>query len=170
MKAQDARALGYRTTGEVAESLGTTPRTVLHYEEMDLVTPKMSDGGTRFYSDFDVRRLEVCLLLSRLGVPLRVLTGLSTTRPASRSGRESSHKLVPQLDELREFLAAKLTAIDGMLDDLDLAREHIVACWECPNRPTRSTCPDCPCETELSSSALLHLTWDFDRGADPAED
>ena len=83
MDATRARQLGYQSAGEVAEMLGVTLRTVRYYEEQGLVTPTRTDKGTRYYSDFDVQRLEVCVRLAAVGVPIKTLRQLATIRPNS---------------------------------------------------------------------------------------
>ena len=43
--------------GDLAEEFGTTPRALRFYEQNGLVTPRR-EGGTRFYSDDDRRRIK----------------------------------------------------------------------------------------------------------------
>lgn len=50
-----------------------------------------------------------------------------------------------------------------LLSDLEKTERLVRTCWDCPNRPTRADCPDCPCELEIDSAFILHLTWDDDR-------
>jgi DNA-binding transcriptional MerR regulator len=160
---QQARSFGYRTAGEVAELLGVTPRTIHYYEEEGLVTPKRTDKGTRFYSEFDVERLEVCVRLASIGTPVKKLRQLALTRPASASGREASHALAEVFDQMRRNIRSRLSLLRYLSTDLDKTERLVRTCWECPNRPNRTDCPDCPCELELDKGFLLHLTWDPDR-------
>jgi DNA-binding transcriptional MerR regulator len=147
----------------VAELLGVTPRTVHYYEEQGLVTPKRTDKGTRFYSDFDVRRLEVCVRLAELGVPIRTIARLAQTRPNSATGEDSSHALVEVFSEIRSTFRKRLAGLRYMLGDLEKTERLVRTCWNCPNKPTRQDCPDCPCEVELNSAFIVNLTWDPDR-------
>jgi DNA-binding transcriptional MerR regulator len=163
---REARRRGYQSSGEVAELLGVTPRTVHYYEEQGLVTPKRTDKGTRFYSDFDVRRLEVCVRLAELGVPIRTIAKLAQTRPNSTTGEESSHALVEVFAEIRGTFRKRLAGLRYMLGDLEKTERLVRTCWTCPNKPTRKDCPDCPCETDLRTAFILNLTWDPDRPED----
>lgn len=163
MDAIQARRRGYHSAGEVAEMLGVTSRTVRYYEEQGLVTPVRTDKGTRYYSDFMIQRLEVCVRLAGVGVPLKVLRELATIRPSSATGEESSHALVEVFAELRRDLRESLKTIRNVLSDLETTERLVRTCWDCPNRPTRRDCPGCPCEQELDSAFVLHLTWDDDR-------
>jgi DNA-binding transcriptional MerR regulator len=148
--------------------LGVTPRTVRYYEERGLVTPARTDKGTRYYSDFAVQRLEVCVRLAAVGVPIKTLIRLATIRPSSRSGRESSHQLATVFALLREDLRGFLANVRYLLSDLEKTERLVRTCWDCPLRPNRIDCPDCPCENQLDSAFILHLTWDDNR-PEPAE-
>ncbi|MEW2550086.1 MerR family transcriptional regulator, partial [Streptomyces sp. NPDC047002] len=163
MDATEARRLGYQSAGEVAELLGVTLRTVRYYEEQGLVTPARTDKGTRYYSDFAVQRLEVCVRLTALGVPLKTLRQLATIRPSSATGEESSHELVEVFGRLRAELRTQLANIRYLLSDLEKTERLVRTCWSCPNRPNRIDCPECPCERQLDSATILHLTWDDNR-------
>jgi DNA-binding transcriptional MerR regulator len=163
MDATEARRLGYQSSGEVAELLGVTLRTLRYYEEQGLVTPSRTDKGTRYYSDFAVQRLEVCVRLAAVGVPIKTLKQLAGTRPASASGEESSHQLVETFASIRADLRASLANLRYLLSDLEKTERLVRTCWACPNRPNRLDCPECPCEKEIDSAFILHLTWDDNR-------
>jgi DNA-binding transcriptional MerR regulator len=162
--ATEARRLGYQSAGEVAELLGVTPRTVRYYEEQGLITPARTDKGTRYYSDFAVQRLEVCVRLAAAGVPIKTLKQLATIRPSAATGEESSHRLADVFTQVRTDLRASLANLRYLLSDLEKTERLVRTCWDCPRRPTRVDCPDCPCETQIDTSFILHLTWVEDRG------
>ena len=168
MDASQARRLGYQSAGEVAEMLGVTLRTVRYYEEEGLITPLRTDKGTRYYSDFAVQRLEVCVRLAAVGIPIKTLRQLATTRPNSDTGEESSHRLVDIFEQLRADLRVTLANVRYLLSDLEKTERLVRTCWDCPNPPTRVDCAACPCETDIDSAFILHLTWDEDR-PEPAE-
>lgn len=48
--------------GEVAERLGTTPRTLRFYDQEGLIRPRRSEKGTRHYGEDDIERLQAILL------------------------------------------------------------------------------------------------------------
>lgn len=168
MDASEARRLGYQSAGEVAELLGVTLRTVRYYEAEGLVTPARTDKGTRYYSDFAVQRLEVCVRLAAVGVPIKTLRQLAATRPSSATGEESSHALAEIFAQLRGDLRARLANLRYLLSDLEKTERLVRTCWDCPLRPNRTDCPDCDCETQIDSAFLLHLTWDESR-PEPSE-
>ena len=163
MDAVQARRLGYQSAGEVAEMLGVTLRTIRYYEEQGLVAPTRTDKGTRYYSDFAVQRLEVCVRLAAIGIPIKTLRQLAMIRPGSESGEESSHRLAEVFAQIRGELRQSLANLRYLLSDLEKTERLVRTCWECPLRPNRIDCPDCPCELQLDSAFILHLTWDGDR-------
>jgi MerR family transcriptional regulator/heat shock protein HspR len=64
------REKGY-TISAVAESYDIHPQTLRLYERQGLLKPSRSKGNTRYYSESDLRRLELILTLTRdLGVNL----------------------------------------------------------------------------------------------------
>lgn len=163
MDAAEARQLGYQSAGEVAEMLGVTLRTIRYYEEQGLVAPDRTDKGTRYYSGFAVQRLEVCVRLAAVGVPIKTLRQLALIRPAAESGEQSSHQLAEVFAQLRTDLRGTLANVRYLLSDLEKTERLVRTCWECPRRPNRIDCPDCPCELRIDSAFILHLTWDDDR-------
>jgi len=165
LRSEDARRLGYRRAGEVAELLGITVRTVHYYEEEGLVTPRRTSRGTRYFSEFDVRRMEVCVRLACVGVPLRTIRDVALTRLDAGSGDDFGRAVVELIARMREDFRANLAALRNLLADLERAERLARSCWSCPNPPTRRSCPGCPCETQLASSFFMHLAWDPDRPA-----
>lgn len=163
MQPKAAREKGWKKVGEVAKLLGTTPRALLYYEEQGIISPRRTSRGTRYYTKADIRRFAVAHRMVALGIPVKTVRELATIRPAARTGRESSRRLCPTI----EGLVARL---DRQIDDLTRLRRDLVhgsaiirECFDCEKRPTRLTCPECPCETRLHEAEVLALTWDADR-------
>ena len=160
------RGGGWQSSGEVAELLGVTPRTVHYYEEQGLVTPERTDEGTRFCSDFDVRRLEVCVRLAELGVPIRTIARLAQIRKEAATGEATSRALVEVFAGMRSTFRERLARLRYVLGDLEKIERLVRGCWTCPNKPNPR---DCPGERELNSAFILSLTWDPDRPDDELE-
>src|SRR3954470_18688484 len=77
--------------GEVAELVGTTPRTIRYYEEFGLLAapPAHEKGRHRTYDETDVRRLqELIRLRDLLGVSLEELKSLVEAEEARAVLRE----------------------------------------------------------------------------------
>ncbi|MGZ8219931.1 MerR family transcriptional regulator, partial [Methylomagnum sp.] len=135
--------------GELAEDLSTTSRTIRLYEELGLISPERTEGGTRLYRTKDAKRLAMALRLARLGLELRDVQRLAHTRAQCASGAEAVTKLVPLLDELQVWLESTLTELKRLQCDLQQTETLVRQCSACPNRPNRRDCPECPMEQNL---------------------
>ncbi|MDX1433247.1 MAG: MerR family transcriptional regulator [Gammaproteobacteria bacterium] len=163
MQPKAAREKGWKKVGEVAKLLGTTPRALLYYEEQGIISPRRTSRGTRYYTKADIRRFAMAHRMVALGIPVKTVRELATIRPAARSGRESSRRLAPAIEEIIEDLDRRIDELSRLREDLARGSEIIRACFDCDLRPTRLTCPECPCETRLYDAEVLALTWDPDR-------
>jgi MerR family transcriptional regulator, repressor of the yfmOP operon len=135
--------------GEVAELVGTTPRTIRYYEEVGLLAPppEHAKGRHRTYDEADVRRVqELIRLRDLLGVSLEELGRLAEAEEARAALRErwqhtaadaDRRAILEQavghvtaqlalvrsrraaLDGLEAELADKLSRIEGRLSELD---------------------------------------------------
>lgn len=163
MQPKAAREKGWKKVGEVAKLLGTTPRALLYYEEQGIITPRRTTRGTRYYTNADIRRFAVAHRMVALGIPVKTVRELATIRPEANSGRESSRKLCPAIKEILAGLDREIDELTRLRHDLSRGHAIIGECHDCDARPTRLTCPECPCETRLGEVELLALTWDCER-------
>jgi DNA-binding transcriptional MerR regulator len=135
--------------GEVADLVGTTPRTIRYYEEFGLLAapPAHEKGRHRTYDDADVRRLqELIRLRDLLGVSLEELKRLVEAEEAravlrerwQHTDREADRRAILEqsvghvtaqlalvrarraaLDGLEAELAAKLDRARALLRELE---------------------------------------------------
>ena len=112
---EDAPAL---RIGEVARLVGTTPRTIRYYEEMELL-PEASgrpSGGHRIYTDAEVARLqEVMRLKELLGLTLEELKELLTVEEARAEVRAELRREDVAPSRRRELLIEAGGHIDRQL-------------------------------------------------------
>lgn len=146
--------------GELAEELATTPRTIRLYEELGLIAPDRTAGGTRLYRRHDVKRLTVALRLAGLGVELSALQRLAGTRELCASGSEAVSRVLPLVEELRAWLGSARRELEDLERDVERAEALIRQCSHCPNRPNRRDCPRCPMEKNVDSTDIARLIWD----------
>ena len=146
--------------GELAEDLRTTPRTIRLYEELGLIVPERTQGGTRLYRKKDAKRLAVSLRLARLGMELGDVQRLAQIREQCDSGAEAVSKVMPLLGELRAWIGATVSELEALKRDLEQAEALIQQCSECSNRPNRQDCPRCPVDQNVDSADLARLIWD----------
>ena len=90
MAKQDSADGGYRI-GTVANLTGLDPHTIRAWERRyRAIEPGRSEGGTRFYSDADVARLQLIKAVVDCGDPVRRVARLSDARCASRCSSRGS--------------------------------------------------------------------------------
>jgi len=149
--------------GEVAELLGTTPRTLRFYEEQGMLTPFRTAKGTRLYTKDDIVRLRVIQHLTHLDVPLHTVHELAVARPESLSGDEASHKVFTLLNELRVDVEKKKRECEDAQQQIAAALKLVKQCFGCQEKPTAHDCKGCPVEKKKTRSRLFHLIWDKER-------
>lgn len=146
--------------GELAGELATTPRTIRLYEELGLIVPERTAGGTRLYRKKDVKRLAVVLRLARLGLELGTLQRLVQAREQCLSGAEAVSRVLPLMGELRTWIRSAAQELEALERDAERAEGLIRQCSACPNRPNRKDCPCCPVDKNVDSADIARLIWD----------
>ena len=146
--------------GELAEELGTTPRTIRLYEELGLIAPDRTEGGTRLYAKKDLKRMAIALQLGRVGIELESVQKLAQTREQCGTGKEASAAMQPLLDDLRKRVRGLLNDLEELDRDLERADMLIRQCENCQNRPNRKDCPDCPINKNVDLTNIVRLIWD----------
>jgi DNA-binding transcriptional MerR regulator len=129
--------------GEVAELVGTTPRTIRYYEEFGLLAapPSHEKGRHRTYDEADVRRLqELIRLRDVLGVSLEELKSLVEAEEARAVLRERWQHTAGDADRLAilrqshghvtaqlALVRSRREALDRLESELDAKLERITA-------------------------------------------
>jgi DNA-binding transcriptional MerR regulator len=146
--------------GEVAKVLGATTRTLIYYEEEGLLKPKRTPKGTRVYGEHDVKRVEIAMRLSALGIPIKRIKELAGARERCETGGEASRRVVSYLSELRTEIQQKLAQLSAVERDIERADALVRQCSACTRKPSHTGCPTCPVERNLDQSSLARLIWD----------
>jgi DNA-binding transcriptional MerR regulator len=126
-------ALGLRI-GEVAQRVGTTPRTIRYYEELGLLpsAPGRDTGRHRVYGEADVERVQELLRLKDLlGLTLDELRGVIEAEEARGALRAEWHRddvsrvrRAQILDEAQCHIERQLGLLERRRDKLaELERE-----------------------------------------------
>ena len=115
--------------GEVAERLGTTPRTIRYYEEIGLLGGGEREAGRhRSYEEADVERLRDALRFKQLlGLSLDELKALLEAEEARAALRAEWHEGHPSSGRRREILEQALGHIDRQLELVRRRRQDIDA-------------------------------------------
>ena len=146
--------------GELADELGTTPRTIRLYEELGLIVPERTSGGTRLYARKDVKRMAIALRLGRSGIALDAIQQLACLREQCATGQEAVATVTPLLEELISIIRASRGELEVLERDLERASLLIRQCADCPNRPNRRDCPACPVDKNVDLTDIARLVWD----------
>ena len=93
----------YYTIGDVAEYFGVNESTLRYWEdEFDIITPRRSSRGVRFYNQEDIDNVRlVYYLLKEKGLPL---AGAKKQLRENRSGVIRSNEIISRLKSVREEL------------------------------------------------------------------
>jgi MerR family transcriptional regulator, repressor of the yfmOP operon len=120
MSAVQAKSL---RIGEVAESLGTTPRTIRYYEEIGLL-PAADDreqGKHRIYTQADVERVrEIMRLRDLLGLTLEEISALLDAENA----RAQLRREIRETEDPSEIKRILEEALGHIANQLELVRRR----------------------------------------------
>ncbi len=121
----DVRPATFRI-GEVAAKVALTERTIRYYEELGLLdSVKRLEGGTRVYTDDDVRRLKFVRKLKVLGLTLQEMLELEGMFSTQRSNRAVLPRLIELLDAHLETVDARIVELGALRDEIRSYREHV---------------------------------------------
>jgi DNA-binding transcriptional MerR regulator len=112
--------------GELAAKVGMTERTIRYYEELGLLdSVKRLDGGTRVYTDDDVRRLKFIRKLKVLGLSLQEMHEIEGMYKTERSNRTVLPRLIELLDVHLATVDGRIAELHALRDEIRSYREHV---------------------------------------------
>ncbi len=104
--------------GELAKSLGVTPKTLRLYEQRGLIpAPARAGNGYRAYGEDAIRRARLVVGLRGIGLSLETIAGLVGRKGADRN--KLRRDLAGLLSEQIQELSLEIAVRQGRLDDLD---------------------------------------------------
>ena len=102
--------------GELAASLGVTPKTLRLYEQRGLIPPAARSGnGYRFYDDDAVRRARLIVGLRAMGLSIAVIAQMIRDGSRGEFRRELTGLLSERIRQLSEEIAVR----QGHMDELE---------------------------------------------------
>ena len=121
----EAGPASYRI-GELAAKVGMTERTIRYYEEVGLLdSVKRLEGGTRVYTDDDVRRLKFIRKLKVLGLSLQEMRELEGMYKTQRSNRTVLPRLIELLDAHLSTVDRRISELHALRDEIRSYRGHV---------------------------------------------
>ncbi|MFG1694571.1 MerR family transcriptional regulator [Nonomuraea sp. NPDC049309] len=115
------------TVGQVARLAGVTVRTLHHYDEIGLLSPReRTPAGYRRYSDDDITRLQQILLYRELGFPLEEIAAILDRPGADHLDhlRRQHELLTRKAERLGQVIAAVERAINARATGISLTAEE----------------------------------------------
>jgi DNA-binding transcriptional MerR regulator len=110
----------YIPIGELARTIGVTPRTLRYYEEVGIMEPPHRlDGGSRAYTASGVRKLKFILRLKEMGLSIKEMQELDAAYAEARQ----TTKIIPRLIEMLDF---HINNLDEKMSKLAILRKEIV--------------------------------------------
>ena len=112
--------------GELAAKVGMTERTIRYYEELGLLeSVKRLEGGTRAYTEDDVRRLKFIRKLKVLGLSLQEMHELEGIYKSERSNRTVLPRLIELLDAHLLTVDRRIAELQALRVEIRSYREHV---------------------------------------------
>lgn len=106
--------------GDVAKSLGLTTRTLRYWEEVGIIeSVERTDGGTRGYTPYYVRRIKFIMKLKDLGLTIKEMQDLYI----AYGDAKQTEKMIPRLIEVLDI---HINKVDEKMAKLASLRKEIV--------------------------------------------
>jgi DNA-binding transcriptional MerR regulator len=106
--------------GDLAKTLGLTTRTLRYWEEVGIIeSVERSDGATRGYTDYYIRRIRFILKLKELGLTIKEMQDLYV----AYGDAKRTDRMIPRLVEILDVHVDK---IDEKVAQLASLRKEIV--------------------------------------------
>ena len=106
--------------GDVAKSLGLTTRTLRYWEEVGIIeSVERTDGGTRGYTPYYVRRIKFIMKLKDLGLTIKEMQDLYI----AYGDAKQTEKMIPRLIEVLDM---HINKVDDKMAKLASLRKEIV--------------------------------------------
>lgn len=102
---------------ELAREFGVTTRTIRHYEEQGLLSPRR-EGISRIFSVRDRVRLKLALRGKRLGFSLSDIRELFELYDLARDERKQLEEFLAKLEKRRALLEQQKEDIEVMLNEV----------------------------------------------------
>ena len=110
---------------QLSKEFDVTTRTIRHYEDLGLITPKRR-GQTRVYSPADRTRLKLILRGKRLGLSLEDSREIIDMYEPGKTNIEQLKKLINAIQSQRIKLNQQLDDISNLLKDLNQAEADCI--------------------------------------------
>jgi DNA-binding transcriptional MerR regulator len=123
----------HQQIGELARSLGITARTLRLYEQLGLMDPpQRTDGGIRYYTQEDIRRVKFVLKVKELGLSLKQMQELAEIYRETKMPDRIMPRLIEILDAHTDAIHRKIGKLSSLARDIAEYRKRIVDYYGIP--------------------------------------
>lgn len=119
----------YFSIGDLSKEFGITTRTIRHYEDIGLLSPRR-EGQSRLYSPADRTRLKLILRGKRLGFSLEESREIIEMYDPSQGNKAQLRKLISSIQQQRQKLEQQQQDINTMLKELEQSEAACLAALE----------------------------------------
>jgi DNA-binding transcriptional MerR regulator len=105
--------------GDLAQSLGLTTRTIRYWEEVGILeSVQRSDGATRGFTPYYVRRIKFIIKLKELGLTIKEMQDLYSAYGEAKQTDRMVPRLVEILDEHIDKIDEKMSKLASLRKDI----------------------------------------------------
>jgi MerR family transcriptional regulator, repressor of the yfmOP operon len=114
--------------GDLAIALGLTTRTIRYWEEVGLIeSVQRSDGATRGFTPYYVRRLKFIMKLKELGLTIKEMQDLYVAYGEAKQTERMVPRLVEILDEHTDKIDEKMAKLASLRKEIVSYRQQLSA-------------------------------------------
>ena len=123
----------HQQIGELSRSLGVTTRTLRLYEQLGLIDPpQRTEGGIRYYTREDIRRIKFVLKVKELGLSLRQMQELAEIYGQTKMPDRIMPRLIEILDTHTDAIHRKIGKLSSLARDIAEYRKRIAEFYGIP--------------------------------------
>jgi DNA-binding transcriptional MerR regulator len=123
----------HQQIGELASSLGVTTRTLRLYEQLGLIDPpQRTEGGIRYYTKEDIRRIKFVLKVKELGLSLKQMQELAGIYRQTKTEDRIMPRLIELLDTHTAAIHRKIGKLSSLARDIAEFRKSIIEYYSIP--------------------------------------
>src|SRR3954447_21892164 len=114
--------------GDLAIALGLTTRTIRYWEEVGIIeSVQRSDGATRGFTPYFVRRIRFIIKLKELGLTIKEMQDLYLAYGEAKQTEKMIPRLVEILDEHIDKIDEKMSKLASLRKEIVSYRQHVTA-------------------------------------------
>jgi DNA-binding transcriptional MerR regulator len=123
----------HQQIGELSRSLGITTRTLRLYEQLGLIDPpQRTEGGIRYYTKEDIRRIKFVLKVKELGLSLKQMQELAEIYRQTKMPDRIMPRLIEILDTHTDAIHRKIGKLSSLARDIADYRKKIAEYYGIP--------------------------------------